>query len=300
MTLSRRTFLQSTAALAAASSLRAAEGTKPPKLLKAVKYGMIREGNSFAEKFALIKRLGFEGVEIDSPSKLDLKEANAAQQSTGIVIHGVIDSVHWGTRFSDSDAAVRSQAVKALHTALDDAKFVGATTVLIVPAKVTNPETENFQQCWERSQACIREVIPHAAELGVKIAVETVWNDFITTPEQLIKYVDELQSPYVGAYFDCSNMLKYGVSSPEWIRKLGKRMFKFDFKGYSLELAKQANDPRAGFKAKIGEGSENWPEILKALDDVGYTGWATAEVGGGGEDVLRDISQRMDRILGRA
>ena len=74
-----------------------------------------------------------------------------------------------------------------------------------------------------------------AEELKVKISIETVWNNFITTPEQLIEYVDSFHSPWVAAYFDCSNMLKYGVPAATWIRKLGKRMVKFDFKGYHGE-----------------------------------------------------------------
>ena len=73
-----------------------------------------------------------------------------------------------------------------------------------------------------------------------------------------------------------------------WIRQLGKRMLKFDFKGYHLD--KQWVD--------IGEGSEDWPEVLKALAEVGYDGWATSEVNGGGRKELEDISKRMDRVLG--
>jgi hexulose-6-phosphate isomerase len=65
-------------------------------------------------------------------------------------------------------------------------------------------------------------------------------------------------------------------------------MLKFDFKGYSHERKWVA----------IGEGDEDWPEILQALDDVEYHGWATSEVAGGGEKELRDIAQRMNRVLG--
>jgi len=122
----------------------------------------------------------------------------------------------------------------------------------------------------------------------VKIAIEVVWNNFITKPEQLVEYVDSFKSDAVAAYFDCSNMIKYGVPSAEWIRKLGKRMVKFDLKGYSKSKQWVA----------IGEGDEDWPEILKALAEVGYNGWATAEVGGGGEDVLLKISAQMDKVLG--
>jgi hexulose-6-phosphate isomerase len=88
------------------------------------------------------------------------------------------------------------------------------------------------------------------------------------------------------------------VASADWIRKLGKRMLKFDFKGYSITKAKEAKDEWKGFQVGIGEGDENWPEVLKALAEVGYNGWATAEVGGGGEKELKDISERMDKILG--
>ncbi len=245
-------------------------------------------GASIEDKFKLIKSLGFEGVEFDSPSDVDRQEAVSARDKTGIKIHGVIDSVHWRIRLSDPDPAIRAKGVEALGTAIRDAQFYGADTVLLVPGKVSNPDTENYDQCYARSQAEIRKVLPMADEARVKIAIEVVWNDFITKPEQLIQYVDDFNTPTVGAYFDCSNMLKYGVPPATWIRMLGKRMLKFDFKGYS----------HANKWVAIGDGDEDWPEVLKALDDVGYHGWATSEVSGGGEAELRDIARRMNRVLG--
>src|SRR6476646_12029873 len=94
--MNRREFIAASAGAATLLTLPAlAAEAKKPKLKKAVKYGMIRDGKSVKEKFELIKKLGFLGVEIDSPSGLNLKEANEAQEVTGIKIHGVIDSVHW-------------------------------------------------------------------------------------------------------------------------------------------------------------------------------------------------------------
>jgi len=286
----RRYFLKSTLAASAAAALplqlTLADEAKKPKLKIAVKYGMIRHDGSIEDKFNLIKKLGLQGVEVDSPSGLNKEEAKAAAKKTGIVIHGVIDSVHWRDTLSSSDADVRAKGLAALNGAIEDAAFFGCDTVLLVPGVVKDDVT--FEQCYERSQAEIKKALPLAEKHKVKICIETVWNNFITKPEHLISFVDDLKSPWVGAYFDCSNMLKYGVSSADWIRKLGKRLVKFDFKGYSHKNS----------WCKIGEGDEDWPEVLKALGEIGYDGWATSEVGGGGEKELADITARMKKVLG--
>jgi hexulose-6-phosphate isomerase len=87
-------------------------------------------------------------------------------------------------------------------------------------------------------------------------------------------------------------MLKYGVPAATWVRKLDKRMLKFDFKGYRYD-----GDGKGAW-VKIGEGTEDWPEVLKALGEIGYDGWATAEVGSGDEKFLADVAARMDKVLG--
>jgi hexulose-6-phosphate isomerase len=311
----RRTFLRATAVATAAtsafgvasqSSLLAApaEDKTPPakkRFRKAVKYGMIGEGKTVQEKFELIKSLGFEGVEVDAPGGIDKQEAMEAAKATGIVIHGVIDATHWKVRLSDPDAAVREKGLQTLLAAIDDAKFLGASTVLLVPGAVNDPKNENFDQVWERSKEQVEKAIPKAKELGVHIAIEVVWNNFITTPEMMVKYVDQFGDPTVGTYMDMSNILKYGKDTntrgADWVRALGKRLLKFDFKGYSY--AKQW--------VAIGEGDEHWPDILKALDEIGYkdpatggTGWATSEVKAGDRAWLKQVGERMDKVLGMA
>ncbi|HEV2295067.1 MAG TPA: sugar phosphate isomerase/epimerase family protein [Tepidisphaeraceae bacterium] len=303
--LNRRAFLRSTVAAAAGATLfhggavkaqvaaaPSTTGARPP-LRKAVKIGMIKEGATFREKFELIKSLGFEGVEMDSPGNADREEAKEVAADTGIVIHGVVNSVHWQKRLSDPDPAVRAQGVEALRTSLKDAKFYGADTVLLVPGAVRDPKNENYEQVWERSQAEIRKVLPEAKELGVKIAIEVVWNLFITRPEQLVRYVDEFNDPIVGAYFDVSNMIRFGFPPQDWIRQLGKRMLKFDFKAYKHANFMNETNPWV----KIGEGDEPWAHVHKALADVGYQGWATSEVPGGGKAELKDIAERMNKVL---
>jgi len=293
---SRREFLTVTAvSLAVLPHLHAAEAKKP-KFRLAVKYTMIGGKASVEEKFNLVKKIGFGGVEIDSPSDLKLDEVVAATKATGILVHGVIDSVHWKDTLSSPKPDVRAKGLKALEGAINAAATVGAENVLLVPGVVNKDVT--YEECWERSTAEIEKALPLAEKLKVKIAIETVWNNFITKPQQLIDYVDQFKSEYVGAYFDVSNMVKYGVPPSEWIRKLGKRLVKFDFKGYNWDKAKEAKDDGKGFNVKIGEGTEDWPEVVKALGELGYDGWATAEVGSGDEKWLTEVYDRMKKVLG--
>ena len=167
--LNRRTFLNASLAAGAvagvATSRIALADTPKPKLRKAVKYGMIKLDGSVEDKFNLVKKLGFQGVEVDSPSALDKNEAKAAQEKTGIKIHGTIDSVHWKDTLSSPDEAVRAKGLAALKGAIEDAAFFGADTALLVPGVARNGVT--YEQCYQRSQAEVRKGDSLAEKAGL-------------------------------------------------------------------------------------------------------------------------------------
>jgi L-ribulose-5-phosphate 3-epimerase len=298
MNCSRRSFLKAAAcaagspiALPSALGSPASFSERPCK--KAVKLGMVRGGGTLLEKFTLLKKLGFDGVELDSPNGLDRAEVLDARDASGLVIHGVVDSVHWSKPLSDPDEAVRRAGIDALVTALRDAKAYGASSALLVPAVVN--KGVSYRDAYERSVACIREVLPLAAELEIHIALENVWNNFLLSPLELCRYIDEFESPWIGSYFDVGNVVRFAW--PEhWIEALGPRILKVDVKEYSR---KKQNDEGLwkGFAVELHEGDCDWPTVMKAFDAIGYSGWFTAEIPGGGEERLRDIAARMDRIF---
>jgi hexulose-6-phosphate isomerase len=153
----------------------------------------------------------------------------------------------------------------------------------------------SYDQAYERSQAEIRKVLPLCAELGVRIAIENVWNQFLLSPLEAARYVDELDSEWVGFHFDIGNVVNYGWPA-HWIHILGPRILKLDVKDYSRRLRDEQGLWK-GFDAKIGDGDADWPAVMAALDEIGYEGWATAEVSGGDEVRLQEISERMDRVF---
>jgi L-ribulose-5-phosphate 3-epimerase len=302
--MNRRDFLISAGAgaagavvLGAPAPLRAAPGGAPraarPRIRKAVGLGMVQGDQPLLEKFRMLREIGYEGVEINSPNQLNRDEVLRARDATGLEIHGVVNSVHWNKPLSDPDPAVRLEGQQGLRAAIEDAKAYGATTVLLVPAVVN--ENVSYAEAYERSQAEIRQAIPFAAERGIIIAIENVWNQFLLSPLEFARYVDEFQSPWVQAYFDIGNVVTFGW--PEhWIGTLGSRIRKLHVKEFSREK-RDAEGLWAGFRVEIGEGSIDWPVVREAIDAIGYTGWATAEVGGGGRARLAEVAARMDRVL---
>ena len=297
-TLDRRVVLQAggAAALGALLGCRAAETAlaQPPLALrKALMMYMCKDGANLREKFAIVKRAGFEGVELDSPGAVPLDEIRAACAATGIVVCGVVDSVHWAKSLADSSADVRKEAVAALETALRDCAALGGTSVLLVPAIVD--AKVSYDQAYTRSQAEIRRVLPLAAELKVEIAIENVWNDFLLSPLEAARYVDEFDSPWIGWHLDCGNVLTYGRPE-QWIRILGPRLHKLHIKEYSCKRRDEEGRWK-GFDVKLGEGDNDWKATLAALREIGFQGWASAEVAAGDEAWLRDVSGRMERIF---
>ncbi len=275
---------------AEAQAKEASEGQR--KYKKAVKIGMVREGNSLREKFELVKSLGYDGIELNSPG-LNREEAIRARDETGLPIHGVVDSAHWRDTLSHPDPEVRARGVEALKTALADSKAIGGDSVLLVPATV-NKEV-SYEDAYHRSQAEIRKALPVAEELGVKILLENVWNNFLLSPLELARYIDEFESPMVGSYFDVGNVVRYGW--PEhWIRTLGKRIVKLDIKEYSRKK-QMSEGVGKGFQVELMEGDCDWPAVMAALRDIGFQGWGTAEVPGGDRERLKFIAERMDRIF---
>ena len=280
-----------TPALAAAAQESEAS-TRKRTLKKGIMWGTVDVKGSTLEKMKAIKEAGFDGAEM--MSHMDQDEVMRARDETGLVIPSVCGRDHWKKPLSDPDPKVREEGLESFKQALRDAKRYGASSVLLVPA-VVNKDV-SYSDAYTRSQAEIRKAIPLAEELGVRIACENVWNQFLLSPMEAARYVDEFNSPAVGWHFDVGNILNYGWPE-QWIRILGRRVEKLHIKEFSRK--KRDNEGLwKGFDVKLLEGDNDWPAVMKAVEDIGYHGWAITEQGGGDSpEGLKDLSDRLAKIL---
>jgi len=265
----------------------------PGRLKQAVGFGMIQEGKSVLEKFRLLKELGFDGVELNAPSPLDLDEVLRARDKTGLQIHGVVDAVHWQKPFSHPDPKVRAQGRAGLAAAIKAARKLGATTVLLVPGVVN--AAMPYDLAYTRAQREIKRMLPLAEEARVHIAIENVWNNFLLSPLEAARFVDSFKSPWIGWYLDIGNVVNTGWPE-QWVHILGQRILKLHIKGYSRKLRDEQGLWK-GFQVEIGEGDCGYPKVMAALKKAGLAPFATAEVQGGNRQRLAAIKARLDKVL---
>ncbi len=292
--MNRRSFLKITAASAAAAAfVPSASAASKRNLRKAIMYSTIGVKGSVLEKYRVMKEAGFEGVE--PMGGMDRDEVLAAFKETGLKAASVCDHIHWVKPLSAPDEGTRKLGLDGLLLSLQDAHAYGAGSVLLVPGIAR--DGVSYDQCWERSIVEIKKAIPVAKELGVRISIENVGNNFITTPEQAMAYLDAINSEWVGWHFDIGNVGRNYGPAERWIQVLGKRIVRIHVKDFS------ATPPASGARGdrpKLLDGGTNWPAVMAALDRAGYQGWGISEQPGNQAadvETARDLAQRMDKIF---
>jgi hexulose-6-phosphate isomerase len=257
------------------------------------------------EVFRLAKEAGFDGVEVaiadDGPitpasSQADCRRIVEQAGEAGIELTSLASGMGWKYPILSEDVTVRKQAIEKTRGSLDVARYLGLDTILLVPGTVDTATP--YDIAYRNALSALNELAPHAEATGVAIGVENVWNKFLLSPLEMARFLDEIDNPFVGAYFDVGNVLLTGFPE-QWIRILGSRIKRVHFKDFQRSVG-----TLAGFCA-LTEGDVDWPAVLSALSEIGYTrgglgdGWVTAEFFEC-EDDITQISQGMDTILANA
>ena len=263
------------------------------------------------KNFELAKDAGFDGVEValdevgelslESSEKDILAVANQAKDN-GIELYSVASGLYWSYWLNADCEKERQKAKDIVKCQLDTAKLLGCETILVIPGCVHadfsgHPERViDYKTSYERSFEAISELKEHAEKVGVSIGLENVWNKFLTSPMEMRDFIDKIDSDYVGSYLDIGNTLANGFPD-HWVRILGDKIKKVHFKDYRVVAG-----GLHGFVDLLA-GDVNYPEVMKALAEVGYDGWVSAEMIPNykyyTEAIIYNTSCSMDKILGR-
>ena len=249
----------------------------------------------------LAQSTGFRGVELRvtgdgevaytrAPSDL----ANLAEQARQRELerYSLSTLLHWHYPLSSRDPAVRAEGITIGLSMIRAASVIGANTVLIVPG-VGDPEVP-YRETYRIAQESIHILSETASRLNVQIGVENVWNYFLQSPLEMLSFIEEIGSPYVGAYLDVGNVMAVGYPQ-HWIELLGEHIVKVHIKDYSRDIRNSR-----GFTFLL-HGDVSWDSVLRELKAIGYDDFLTPELAAPkafNAALVHGISGSLDAIMG--
>jgi hexulose-6-phosphate isomerase len=219
----------------------------------------------FAARMAVARAAGYEGLEVDFADG-PASELRDAADAVGLAIHSVHNWENYSKPLSSPDPAVRDAGIEATLATLAAARTMGADTMLLVPGVVDGGAS--YGEVHRRSHDVIRSaILPEAERLGIVLAVENVWNGFLLSPFDCVRYVEQFGSPFVRFYLDVGNII---FGRPEgWIDIAGHLTVKLHLKDL-----RHWHDARRYRIVRIGEGDIDWPRVRDALARANFSGWA--------------------------
>lgn len=247
-------------------------------------------------------KAGFWGLELNlnEPGQVGLtmettpsevKQIRRQMLDAGVQPSCVSTALLWKAPLTAENAEVRAQGHNVVVKQIELAAALKVDTILVVPGVVRAPD--NYDACYERSQEELSVLADEAQRAGVKIGIENVWNKFLLSPHEMKSFVDEVNHPSLGVYFDVGNVLLYGFPH-QWIQSLGTRIFKAHVKDF-LPAVGNGN----GFVPLLS-GSVDWPQVMQAFKTIGYDDVLTAEISPyplSPYQAVYDTSRQMDEIL---
>ena len=265
-------------------------------------------GKTNKEAMKLAKDAGFEGIELAlggdgeismTSTDEELLSIKAYAEELGIKIPSLSSGLCWANSLTANDPEERQRAFDMVVRQLYCAKMLGAETILVIPGSVSVefvPEwgVVDYDVVWDRALEQMKKLAPIAEEYGVQIGLENVWNKFLLSPLEMRNFIDAVGSPWVGAYLDTGNMVYSGYPE-QWIKILGKRIFKVHFKDY------RRNPGGLNAFVDLLAGDVDWKAVRAAFAAIGYEGWAAGEMipqyAQGSDQLIYNTSASMERIM---
>lgn len=235
--------------------------------------------------FALASEAGFASIELAyartgpiTPETTDEELVAILDKAAqaGLRVSSLASGIFWEVNLISDDESVRAEALEHIRTMLRIASVLKVKSILVVPGSIGPFESgpavvADYLVAYERAIADFKSVAPLAEELGVGIGIENVWNKFLTSPMELRSFLQAIDSPAVGVYFDIANSLRTGYAE-HWIRILGPWIKGIHFKDYRVNTG-----TLDGF-VDLFEGDVDFDSVMQALREVGYADACVVEV----------------------
>lgn len=219
----------------------------------------------------LSSKAGFEGVELnfreddgdltDDTTLAQAKEIANMANGLGLEIPSISTGHHNVYAISAGDQKLRQRGIDIARKMMEFAATMDCPIIQVVPG-VSYVDTP-YQKGYELAQEALRELGDEAKELGVTIGLENVCNNFLHSPLEFSRFLNEINHPNVKFYLDNGNALKTGF--PEhYLDLMGDQLCCVHFKDYRIK----SNDNVA-----LLDGDIDWESQMKWLKKLNYEGY---------------------------
>ena len=280
---------------------------------------------SLRDKFFFASECGFDGVEpvilphgelsINSDTK-SLERIRKDADDAGIEILSLTNALNWNTSFTSDKEEIREKAFDILSRQIRIANILGVDSILVIPGYVSidfvskdlhpsedtdknddyHPSQEiiRYDIAYKRALTGMKRALEVAEKENVTLCIENTWSKFLLSPLEMCSFIDEINSPYLKAYFDIGNVCPFGVPN-HWIEILGKRINRVHVKDY------KSGDLSLSSFVELGKGDINLEAVSSSLKGIGYEGWVTAELNvdqNNPHRVAKETAESMNRLFG--
>jgi sugar phosphate isomerase/epimerase len=237
---------------------------------------MVAYPRRFDELLEAARKVGMTGIglHINLVQEFGFHRALQLIRDTGITVSNYSAVGHWA---SGMDYAGRPRTNDDVIRALDEAVELGTNIVGVTGGRFADGD-KDLESARARIIEGIREVMPHAKQRNIRLAIEPVHPIFgqsgplIPTLRYTLDMIDSLGGDAcLGVLLDTYHVW-WEPNLGEQIRRAGERVFIVQVSDWSPEMV--AENPR--HRAMLGEGCIDFQVFLQNLPN--FEGWFDNEV----------------------
>nr|WP_179756701.1 sugar phosphate isomerase/epimerase family protein [Kineococcus aurantiacus] len=229
-------------------------------------------------------------LQVDTATAADVAALRAELDRHGLRVRCLTpEQVVYPVNLASGDEGLRRRSVALFRRAADIAADLGSDLLFLTSGR--GYEDEPVEPARARSVRSLREVVAHAAGLGLECVLEPLQRretNLVRTTADLRAALDDVGEPSLGVALDTVAMACAGEGVQDYLRAFGVGTG-------GVRHVHLVDGTPAGHLVP-GEGDLPLADVVAALTAAGYPGWATFELFGDGGYAL-DPRPALERCL---
>lgn len=218
-----------------------------------------------------VAELGFDGVElaVRNPKDLDVIQLKEILTRTGLKVSAIGTGQAYGEEglsFTSASSEIRQKAIDRIKAQIDFAVQIGNPIIIIGLIRGVTSSSIGWEKAWNLALSAVRECAVYGQKEGTKLAIEPInryETDLINTLDEAGRFLEEVGEKNVGILPDTFHMNIEEPSIELSIKKVQDKIIHFHIADSNRWPPKY--------------GHLNFPSILEALKEIGYSGFISAE-----------------------